>query len=37
MKILLAYGSYLPLVGGVWTYVNQLRRGLEEKAIMLRS
>lgn len=31
MKILLAYGSYLPLVGGVWTYVNQLRRGLEER------
>lgn len=31
MKILLAYGSYLPLVGGVWTYVNQLRSGLEQR------
>ncbi|WP_391558555.1 glycosyltransferase family 4 protein [Robertmurraya sp.] len=29
MKILLAYGSYLPLTGGVWTYVKQLTKGLE--------
>lgn len=29
MKILLAYGSYLPLTGGVWTYVKQLANGLE--------
>lgn len=29
MKILLAYGSYLPLTGGVWTYVKQLAKGLE--------
>lgn len=31
MKILLAYGSYLPLVGGVWTYVNQLWKALEQR------
>ena len=31
MKILLAYRSYLPQVGGVWTYVDELKKGLEER------
>ncbi|MDQ0482693.1 glycosyltransferase family 4 protein [Guptibacillus hwajinpoensis] len=31
MRILLAYRSYLPHLGGVWTYIEQLRKGLEHK------